>query len=178
MKQIEILNLNEHSMISLKPFFDNRGSFCEMPVFKNFNVVQENVSVSRPGTIRGMHWQAGRYVQAKIVTCLYGDIIDVIVDIRPDSKTFKRVFCYTLGGKSGNYLYIPKGYAHGFINVGGTDAVFRYIVDNEYNKESERGFYYNSIEDFIWPKSAFGEVFVSDKDVALPSMNGIQDFTD
>ena len=173
-----------------KNFKDNRGSFkilerLDVPS-KSFDFsgewdgwnYQTNVSVSKPGVLRGMHWQV-QFPQAKLVKVLYGKVLDVVVDIRPKSPTFKKVFSFNLTD-NGEQLFIPRGFAHGFYNYGETDAVFHYNVDNVYYPVGERGLKWNSI-DFIWPIWPIGsEPILSVKDSMHPGINDIslEDFED
>lgn len=138
---------------------------------------QENVSVSHPGVLRGMHWQV-QFPQAKLVKVLHGKVLDVVVDIRPKSPTFKQVFSFTLTD-NGEQLFIPRGFAHGFYNCGDVDAVFHYNVDNEYYPAGERGLKWSSI-DFVWPIPNGCEPILSVKDSMHPGINDIllEDFED
>jgi len=90
--------------------------------------IQQNVSVSKQGVLRGMHWQYPPYAQGKLVTCLHGEIFDVAVDIRLNSPTFGKHAAVRLSGAQGNSLWIPKGFAHGF-QVLTNEAVVTYSVD-------------------------------------------------
>jgi len=90
--------------------------------------IQQNVSVSNQGVIRGMHWQYPPHAQGKLVTCLNGEIYDVAVDIRLKSSTFGKYIAVKLSGKQGNSLWIPKGFAHGFQALT-RDVVVTYSVD-------------------------------------------------
>lgn len=138
---------------------------------------QSNVSVSHPGVLRGMHWQKN-FPQAKLVKVLYGEVLDVAVDIRPKSPTFKKVFSFRLTD-NGEQLFIPKGFAHGFYNCGDVDAVFHYNVDNVYSPKDERGLKWSSI-DFDWPIPNDCEPILSVKDSMHPGINDIpiEDFED
>ena len=138
---------------------------------------QENVSVSHPGVLRGMHWQKN-FPQAKLVKVLYGEVLDVVVDIRPKSPTFKKVFSFRLT-ENGEQLFIPRGFAHGFYNCGDVDAVFHYNVDNVYSPKDERGLKWSSI-DFVWPIPNDCEPILSVKDSMHPGINDIplEDFED
>ena len=170
-------------LASYKNFKDNRGSFkilerLDVPS-KSFDFsgewdgwnYQTNVSVSKPGVLRGMHWQV-QFPQAKLVKVLYGKVLDVVVDIRPKSPTFKKVFSFNLTD-NGEQLFIPRGFAHGFYNYGDTDAVFHYNVDNAYYPIGERGLKWNSI-DFDWPIPKGEEPILSVKDSMHPGINDIQ----
>lgn len=118
---------------------DDRGYFFEK--WKNYDIdfdfpefCQDNISYSVPGVFRGLHLQTGDYAQDKFVTVLKGNVIDIIVDVRPDSPTYKEFIMYDLDEESGDSLFIPKGFAHGFFAK--TFTIFSYKVSTPYNKES------------------------------------------
>jgi dTDP-4-dehydrorhamnose 3,5-epimerase len=131
-------------------FHDYRGYFMvpfnrdEMTNQLGYKIdfVQDNMSLSQYGVIRGLHYQIGEYSQAKLVTCVHGEVLDVAVDIRKESKTFGNVVKVKLGRHLYRSLFVPRGCAHGF-SVLTEEAIFQYKVDNHYNKESERGIIYN-----------------------------------
>ena len=131
---------------------------------------QTNVSVSHPGVLRGMHWQKN-FQQGKLVKVLKGSVLDVVVDIRPKSPTFKKVFSYRLTD-SGEQLFIPRGFAHGFYNDGCCDAVFHYNVDNVYSPKDEMGIRWDSI-DFEWPIPKDQNPILSVKDSMHPGINDV-----
>jgi len=114
-------------------FVDERGFLYErynsdLLLRLRFEFVQQNVSVSKKGVIRGMHWQYSSFAQGKFVTCLHGEIFDVAVDIRRTSPTFGRHISIKLSGSLGNSIWIPKGFAHGFQTLT-ESAVVTYSVD-------------------------------------------------
>jgi dTDP-4-dehydrorhamnose 3,5-epimerase len=132
-------------------FEDSRGYFFES--FKaqilesqgiQVNWVQENQSYSQSGTIRGLHFQKEPYAQAKLVRVIEGKVLDVIVDLRKDSKTFGQSLSIILDSKVNNILYIPRGFAHGFSVLETT--VFLYRCSNYYNKDAEGGILWNDPE--------------------------------
>jgi dTDP-4-dehydrorhamnose 3,5-epimerase len=162
-----------------KIFQDERGYFFESfnkKAFQAANItedfVQDNRSYSIKGTLRGLHFQKAPFEQAKFVTVTRGEVYDVAVDIRPHSVTFGQSFGILLSEKEPRYLYIPRGFAHGFLTVS-ESADFFYKVDNIYNKESEGGLSYNdpSLE-IDWPQLD-RPFIISEKDRILPSL---QDF--
>lgn len=145
MKAIET-NLSGCFVIEPSVFEDERGYFFESysqarleellgynPVF-----VQDNQSKSQYGVVRGLHMQIGEYSQAKLVRVLEGAVIDVAVDVRPDSPTFGQSFSIELSAENKKQLFIPRGFLHGF-SVLSENATFFYKCDNFYNKESENG---------------------------------------
>jgi dTDP-4-dehydrorhamnose 3,5-epimerase len=122
---------------------DHRGLFYEIfsnqhvNELKHFKISQVNyVHSSLKNTLRGLHLQKGSFAQGKILTCLHGSIIDVIVDVNPDSRNFRKYCKVEISSVSKSVIFIPKGYAHGYLTL--TDNVeVIYLVDNEYNQASE-----------------------------------------
>lgn len=163
-------------MITPTVFRDERGYFYESFNKKKFNeaigrnvdFVQDNQSFSTRGVLRGLHFQKGSFAQAKLVQVLKGTVIDVIVDLRPDSSTFKKVFSARLSEDNKIQLFIPRGCAHGFITLSDT-AVFVYKCDNYYNKESESGLLYNDPHFNIDWQIPENELIISEKDQVLPT---------
>ena len=153
----------------LKPiiFTDDRGWFYEAFKESDFsfgpNFIQDNHSYSiHKGTIRGLHIQMAPYEQAKLVRVLKGKILDVVVDLRPDSKTYLKVNTFELDDQNKSALFIPKGFAHGFITLEDHTEVY-YKVDQIYSKDHEMTIMYNdSILNVAWPK--FQKYTVSTKD--------------
>lgn len=157
-------------------FIDSRGFFgitYNKDVFNktvgyDVDFIQDNMSYSRKGTIRGLHFQKGDYAQAKLVTCAKGKVIDVAVDIRKDSPTYGNIVKVELAMGLNKHLFIPRGCAHGF-SVLSEDAIFQYKVDNIYNKESEGGIVYNDPTlNIDWGVSG-KDIIVSEKDSILPN---------
>ena len=156
-------------------FNDNRGYFFESfnkNTFEKFigqkiNFVQDNQSHSVFGVVRALHYQRGDYAQAKLVRVLSGTVLDVAVDIRKNSPTFGEHISIELSAENKKQLFIPKGFAHGFVTISET-AEFFYKCDNYYNKESEGGIIYNDIDLTIDWKLAPNSMIVSDKDILLP----------
>jgi dTDP-4-dehydrorhamnose 3,5-epimerase len=97
----------------------------------NVNFVQQNVSISKKGVIRGLHWQKSPHDQGKLITCMYGEIYDVAVDIRKSSPTFGKHLSIQLSGERGNSLWIPSGFAHGFQALT-QEAVVTYSVTSDF----------------------------------------------
>ncbi len=154
-------------------FEDERGWFYEFykeETFKKHNLPysfpQENQSFSKKGVVRGLHFQRHPYAQAKLVTALTGRVMDVVVDLRPNSKTFKRVFYCELDSGKRNMLMVPEGFAHGFAAL--EDSVFYYKCSNVYNKASESGIRWDDPElNIDW---GVDNPIISKKDSELPSM--------
>jgi dTDP-4-dehydrorhamnose 3,5-epimerase len=152
-------------------FEDDRGWFYEFykeETFKKnhieYSFVQENQSFSKKGVIRGLHFQKPPFAQAKLVTVLSGRVLDVAVDLRPTSKTFKQVYYCLLDSSSRNMLMLPEGFAHGFAAL--EDSIFFYKCSNVYNKQSEAGIRWNDPELNI--KWGVENPIVSAKDAELP----------
>jgi dTDP-4-dehydrorhamnose 3,5-epimerase len=156
MQKIEPLSLQDALLITPKRFYDQRGYFFEgyrcdsyadmgLPEF-----VQDNTSFSKKGVLRGMHFQS-EPGQDKLVSVMHGEIYDVIVDMRKDSPTFKQWQAFSLSEENGNQLFVPKGFAHGFLVVSET-AVVSYKVSAYFNPSTEKGFHYLDPEIKInWP---------------------------
>lgn len=115
-------------------------------------VYQYNMSLSAKNVVRGLHYQI-KNTQAKLVSCIQGSVIDIIVDLRKSSKNFKKAYSIYLNSPN-MYLYVPKGFAHGFISLE-DNTIFSYIVDDKWNKNGERGVnfidYVNNHETDIFP---------------------------
>jgi dTDP-4-dehydrorhamnose 3,5-epimerase len=116
--------------------------------------------------LRGLHFQKGAYAQAKLLRVTHGEVLDVAVDIRPDSETFLQVATARLSSENKKQLFVPRGFAHGFIVLSDT-VVFNYKCDNFYNKASEGGIIYNDDSlkiDWLLDSNDF---LVSEKDLVL-----------
>lgn len=141
--KIEPLALKGLFLITPKIIGDDRGHFSEILLYEDFfwqvsphPFIQENESSSHRGVLRGLHLQRDPYPQGKLVRCLAGRIVDVAVDLRPDSETYGRHVAIELDNLSKQQLFIPRGFAHGFLAL--TDeVVVNYKVDNSYHPEAE-----------------------------------------
>jgi len=140
-------------IIELETFEDERGWFMEsynkIKLAEhgiNISFVQDNHSFSKlKGTLRGLHFQNTPHPQAKLTACTRGAVLDVAVDLRKNSPTYKKWVAVELTEKNKKQLLIPRGFAHGFITL--TDnAEFQYKLDNYYDKESDRGIRFNDPE--------------------------------
>lgn len=177
---MEIIKKYEDGPILVKPsvFYDGRGYFYESFNAKQFNdkvakadFVQDNQSQSDYGTIRGMHFQKGEHAQAKLVRVVKGAVVDVVVDIRPDSKYFGKVYTAYLSEENKYQFFVPRGFAHGFVALE-DGTIFQYKCDNYYCKESEGSFNFETIPDFDWNDYVPYEKWkVSDKDKAAPKFS-------
>ncbi len=120
-------------------FTDERGYFMETfrkEWLTEINFIQSNESFSKKNVIRGLHYQKAPFAQSKLVRCIMGSIVDVAVDLRRNSPTLGHYFKIELSGENKKQLFIPRGFAHGFVTLSEW-AVVGYKVDNYYNKESE-----------------------------------------
>ena len=159
---------------------DARGWFCEQYNAARYKAagitadfVQDNESFSSKGVVRGLHWQAGEHGQAKLVRVIKGAAWDVAVDIRKGSPTFGKYVSVVLTGDNKKQLFIPRGFAHGFV-VLEDEALFSYKCDNLYCKESERGLMFNDPALQIqWPEIDV-EIKLSDKDQKHPPLAEIE----
>lgn len=156
-------------------FEDERGYFYEKFNEKRFeeltgmngHFVQDNISKSSYGVLRGLHLQKGDHAQAKLVSCLEGRVWDVAVDLRPGSATFGQWYGVELTGENKRQFYVPRGFGHGFSVLSET-AVFAYKCDNFYDKASEGGVLWNDEELGIDWKLPDQDVVLSDKDRIMP----------
>lgn len=162
-------------------FEDERGYFYEkynQAQFEaltgmNGHFVQDNVSKSSYGVVRGIHWQKGKEAQAKLVSCLEGVVWDVAVDLRKNSPTFGKWYAVELSDKNKLQFYIPRGFGHGFSVLSKT-AVFSYKCDNYYNKESEGGLIWNDPTLKIDWKLPSQKKIISAKDQQLPLFSELE----
>ncbi len=145
--QVKPTNIEGLYIIEPDIFNDPRGyffeSYNESKYFKaglTAKFVQDNESQSSYGVIRGLHFQVEPYAQTKLLRVVEGKILDVALDIRPNSKTYGQYHAVELSAENKKQFYIPKGFAHGFSVLSNT-AIVNYKCDNFYNKESERGIY-------------------------------------
>lgn len=165
-------------IITPRKFEDERGYFFESFNQKEFetqtnrkvNFVQDNVSKSTYGVLRGLHFQEGDYAQAKLVSVSKGKVLDVAVDLRPDSITYGKHVEVILSEENNKQLFIPRGFAHGFIVLSET-AVFRYKCDNFYNKEAESGLNYDGLG-IDWMVDQ-GDIVVNQRDKEFPYLKDL-----
>lgn len=161
-------------IIEPKVLNDERGYFFESFHQKKFQeltgvktqFVQDNQSLSQRGVLRGLHFQTGEFTQSKLVKVIKGSVLDVAVDLRKDSSTFGKHFSILLSEKNKLQLFIPRGFAHGFV-VLENDTIFSYKCDNYYNKSAEGGVMYNDPDlDIDWMLEE-DEIILSEKDKRL-----------
>ncbi|MCU8069525.1 dTDP-4-dehydrorhamnose 3,5-epimerase [Shewanella sp. SM32] len=163
-------NIPDVKIIEPKVFGDERGFF-----FESFNqqlfeaavgypvhFVQDNHSKSSKGVLRGLHYQLAPHAQAKLVRCVLGEVFDVAVDIRKSSPTFGQWVGVHLSAENKRQLWIPEGFAHGFVTLSET-AEFLYKTTNYYHKQSEGALVWNDADlNIQWPNQ---DVLLSEKDV-------------
>lgn len=178
---MKIISTSIPEVIIIEPdvFGDERGFFFESFNQKKFDeavgrpvkFVQDNHSKSVKGVLRGLHYQLPPFAQGKLVRVIQGEVFDVAVDIRKDSPTFGQWVGEILSAENKKQLWIPEGFAHGFLTLSNT-AEFLYKTTNYYNKESERAIIWNDDTLSIdWPSLENLKPKLSEKDQASPSFN-------
>lgn len=158
-------------IIEPRIFDDARGYFFEAWKQAEFDehighveFIQDNESKSSKGVLRGLHYQKGSFSQAKLVRVIQGRVLDVAVDIRRSSSTFGQHVAVELSGENKRQLFIPRGFAHGFLVMSDT-AVFTYKVDNVYAPQAEAGIRWDDPDlDIHWPVGGL-QVVTSEKDL-------------
>ncbi len=167
-------------LVSPRVFPDSRGYFLETWKYSDFKAngikddfVQENVSYSTQGVVRGLHYQIPPSAQGKLVSCIQGSIMDIAVDIRLRSPTFKEWVAQELTGENREMLYIPPGFAHGFYTQSET-ALVVYKVTAEYAPDLERGIIWNDPAlNIDWQTQ---DAILSEKDAILPLLENAELF--
>jgi dTDP-4-dehydrorhamnose 3,5-epimerase len=180
--QVEQTNLKDCFIIRDTLYEDPRGYFFESFNQQKFNeltglnvqFVQDNQSKSSKGVLRGLHFQLGAHAQAKLVRVLEGKVLDVAVDIRPNSKTFGEYVAVELTAENEMQLFVPRGFAHGFVVLSDI-ATFFYKCDNYYHKLSEGGIIYNDPQLAINWQLPIEDLLLSDKDLLLKNLNDISE---
>jgi dTDP-4-dehydrorhamnose 3,5-epimerase len=179
MKKFNFIHSAIHDVIMIEPtvFEDIRGSFNETYNKNEFeeagiydNFIQDNVSSSKKGVIRGLHFTITPHETAKLVGCTQGKILDVVVDIRPKSSTYGKWVSEVLSADNHRMLFIPKGFAHGFCALSDMVQV-SYKVTDYYYPESDSGIIYNDPDIGInWPIT---DPILSEKDKKLPFLKDL-----
>lgn len=177
---MEVLKTELDGLLIIKPkvFGDERGYFFESyneEVYRNAGInlcfVQDNISKSKKGTIRGLHYQVGDKAQGKLCKVIYGKVLDVAVDIRFGSPTFGKYFSSELSEDNHTQLWIPPGFAHGF-SVLSDEAIFSYKCTALYSKQHERAILFNDKHlNIDWKVD---DPIVSDKDLKAVQFCDIQ----
>jgi dTDP-4-dehydrorhamnose 3,5-epimerase len=152
---MEFIKQEIPEVVLIKPTIhaDDRGYFAETfrqdlfekSIGSQVNFIQDNESKSSRGVLRGLHYQLPPYTQAKLVRVIEGSVLDVAVDIRKSSPTFGQHIAIELSDKNKHQLFVPQGFAHGFLVLSDT-ATFAYKVDNYYSPDHERGIVFNDDE--------------------------------
>ncbi len=175
---MEFIKTDFNGLFVIKPkiFGDSRGYFFESfrdDIFKknigDITFIQDNESKSSYGVLRGLHYQLPPFSQSKLVRVIIGEILDVVVDIRKDSPTFGKYFKIILSDENKHQLFVPKGFAHGFV-VLSDFAIVNYKVDTLYAPEYDRGIdaFDSSLDiDWVVPKD---KIIRSQKDSNLPKL--------
>lgn len=180
---LEVLNTPLKHCFLLKPsvYKDQRGTFQESYNKKQFekatglniDFVQDNQSTSSKGVLRGLHFQTGPFAQAKLVRVVFGEVLDVVVDLRPQSPSFKKSYKVVLSHENNLQLFVPAGFAHGFLTLSEA-SVFAYKCDRYYQKEAEGGIIWNDpFLDINWgmPEE---NLILSEKDALLPTLETLK----
>lgn len=169
-------------VIRPKRFGDARGYFCETFKLNEFEAhvgrvsfVQDNESVSSHGVLRGLHFQKGEFSQAKLVRVSRGAVLDVAVDLRGSSPTFGQHVAVELSADNGLQLFIPRGFAHGFVVLSDV-AQFQYKVDNVYAPQSEATLMFNDPALGIDWRVDAAEMLLSEKDKLGMRLKDIKPF--
>jgi len=174
---MEIEQTGLPGLVLLKPraFKDHRGYFFEKYNQQTFNkllgrqvhFVQDNQSLSAKGVLRGLHYQIDPMAQAKLVSVLNGRVIDIVVDLRKGSPTFGQHYAVELNDQENNQLFVPRGFAHGFVALEENTRLF-YKCDNFYDKDLERGIAWNDPAlGFDWQLPP-NQLIISEKDQQHP----------
>ena len=168
--KVTSLKIPEIKIIQPQIFKDNRGLFLEFFNQKKFfnligikdPFVQDNISISHKGALRGLHYQIAPFEQSKLISVISGKIFDVAVDIRPKSDTYGQWVGETLSSENRKQIYIPKGFAHGFLAL--TDnTIIIYKTNSSYSSKSERCISYDDKKlNISWPK--MDKYLISKKD--------------
>lgn len=175
MQKFKFEKTNIEDLMLISPFVieDERGVFIktyEQQIFKEnnicFNNAEDIMSISKSGVLRGMHFQT-QNPQDKLVRVVLGEVFDVAVDLRRNSKTYGQWQGFYLSDKNKNMLYIPKGFAHGFLTLS-KEAIFCYRCGERYFPEFDSGIKWNDEDIAIqWPLNRVEQIIISEKDKAL-----------
>jgi dTDP-4-dehydrorhamnose 3,5-epimerase len=175
--KVEETEIPDVKIIRNNRFLDERGFFSETYKESEFleigipNFVQDNMSESSKGVIRGLHWQANPHGQGKLVSCMTGSILDVAVDIRKESKTYGKYVAVILNSIEPSALWVPEGFAHGFQALEDKTRV-HYKVTNYWHKDSERSLRFDDPEvGVLWEDI---KPLVSKKDASSPLLGDLE----
>ncbi|MEZ0323909.1 MAG: dTDP-4-dehydrorhamnose 3,5-epimerase [Hydrogenothermaceae bacterium] len=181
--EFKMLEIPEVILIKPKVFKDERGFFLEVykkSDFEKFGIdtdfIQDNHSGSVKGVLRGLHYQKHPKAQGKLVRCIKGKIFDVAVDIRKNSKTFGKYVFAELSEENKHILWIPKGFAHGFLTLSDYAEIIYKVSGAEYSPEHDAGIIYNDPDINIkWPLEEIKEIILSEKDKKLPKLRDLKE---
>lgn len=161
--------------------YDDRGYFFESynaRIWETAGVtahfVQDNQARSTQGVLRGLHFQTGAAAQAKLVRVLEGEVLDVVVDTRPQSATYGKWYSIRLSAANRKQMFVPRGFAHGYVVLSDT-AEFAYKCDNFYSKAHEGGIRFDDPDLGIDWEFDLSQVVVSDKDLLLPWLKDLNE---
>ncbi len=161
---------------------DDRGYFYESYNQQTFekagianNFVQDNQALSTYGVLRGLHYQLPPFAQAKLVRVVQGEVLDVVVDIRPDSPTYGAHFSIRLSDANKTQLFVPRGFAHGYVVLSDT-AIFAYKCDNFYSKAHDAGLFFNDPKLNIDWQIDLNKAILSEKDKVQPKFGDHKKF--
>ena len=172
--------MEEGLLIHNSVFEDNRGTFAPLPLkfgegklsVLRKDWVQSNISVNpKKFTFRGLHFQVGEFAQSKLVKVITGEIIDFIVDIRPNSPNYLKTYEFVV--KPNNELFVPKGFAHGFITTE-DNTVVQYLVDNDYSPSNEGSIFwvdFEIVKQTVERVIGDNELIISTKDLVTKNFN-------
>ncbi len=182
---MNVIKTDIEGVLVIEPqvFGDERGYFFESFNAERFlaqtgievTFVQDNESLSKRGVLRGLHFQREPYAQAKLVRVVRGRVLDVAVDIRPNSVTFGKYIAVELSGENKRQLFIPKGFAHGYV-VLEDDTVFQYKCDEYYHPTSEEGIAWNDPQIGVDWGIATKDIVLSEKDQKRPLLKELCEF--
>lgn len=174
--------LKDLILVETKVYKDDRGFFKEtysahaFQPFLDVNFVQDNTSLSVKGVLRGLHYQQPHY-QGKLVRVVAGQVYDVAVDLRKGSPTYGQYYGVVLSEDNHRQLYIPEGFAHGFLTLSETAKV-SYKCTTKYYPHEEKGLHWNDQQVGIpWPLEGIDKVLVNERDDAFPTLEQIMDNT-
>jgi len=170
--------ISEVKIVKPKVFKDERGFFLEFykksdfeKLGLNFDFVQDNHSKSVKGVLRGLHFQEKPCEQGKLVRCIKGNIFDVAVDIRPESPYFKKWVGVELSEENSLMLWIPPGFAHGFLALSDEVEIVYKVSHCEYSPKHDKGIVWNDKDlNIQWPLENIGTPILSEKDKHLPTL--------
>lgn len=179
--QFKRMEISDVVLVEPRVFPDDRGFFLETYKKSDFikngidvDFIQDNHSKSVKGVLRGLHYQMHPHAQGKLVRCIQGEIFDVAVDIRKSSATFGKWVGAKLTSENCHMLYIPVGFAHGFVVLSGTAEIMYKVCGGEYAPQCDRGIMWNDPE--IGINWGISDVILSDKDMKQPLLKDAEVF--